>query len=253
MKIKQAAIKLFEELGLDFTLDQLQSMAGVSRATLYRRIGSKEKLLQQLTREGLITLESAPDIEARIFSATREIVAEQGFVGCTMEQIADEANLGVATLYRRYRDKENLLRSFVKAIKPVLAIKSVRQNDDATIEEGLSLIVNSALVFLDANQKLVKILFSWQSSERAYLSGIREDSSSTFNQIAQYLTRQQQLGKLRQDVSARDMALSLSGLLFQYAIFSPVHLGRPLNIKSDSQTIVRLFLNGAKPPINKPD
>lgn len=246
MNITRAAVKLFEECGADFTLNQLQSMAGVSRATLYRRIGSKEKLLRQIADEGLISLDTELGIEEKIFAATRAVVAQNGFIACTMEQIADEAGLGVATLYRRFKDKKNLLATFAAQIKPVLAVRSVLDEGQDSVEQGLTHIVSAALTFLDANQSLVKIMFSWQSAERAYLTGIRKESTSTLEQIGKYLTRQQDLGNLRQDISAKDLALSLSGLLFQYAIFSPVHLDRPLDVKSDSKTIVKLFLDGAK-------
>ncbi len=247
MNITQAAVKLFDECGADFTLDQLQSMAGVSRATLYRRIGSKEKLLRQIADDGLISLDAELGVEEKIFTATRAVVVQHGFIACTMEQIADEAGLGVATLYRRFKDKKNLLASFAAQIKPVLAALTVLDEGQDDVEQGLTHIVSTALTYLDANQSLVKIMFSWQSAERAYLTSIRQESTSTLNQIGKYITRQQELGNLRQDISAKDLALSLSGLLFQYAIFSPVHLARPLDVKSDSKTIVKLFLNGAKP------
>ena len=48
--IKQAAVKLFIQEGPGFTLEQLQTGTGASRATLYRRIGSKEALLKELQR-----------------------------------------------------------------------------------------------------------------------------------------------------------------------------------------------------------
>jgi AcrR family transcriptional regulator len=246
--IKQAAASLFKQSGPDFTLDQLQRRTGISRATLYRRIGSKEALISQLAVDNLIELEPQADIDSRIFIATRNIVANHGFVACTMEQIANEAGLGVATLYRHFGDKENLLRCFIAQIKPMLAIKSVLLNENGNIDDDLKRLVDIAMNFFDKNMDLVKIIFSWQSAERAYLTTIREKSSSTHSQISQYMARQQKRGTLRRDLSPEDLALNLTGLLLQYCLLAPAHIARPLNITQDSKTIVKLFLDGARNP-----
>lgn len=244
--IKQAAVKLFHETGADFTLDQLQTSTGISRATLYRRIGSKEALLRQIADEGLIDLDSQADIDSRIFIACRSVIAEYGFIACTMEQIAKAAGLGVATLYRHFGDKENLLRSFIAQMRPLLAVKETQIDDHKSIEDTIKYIVDNALAFLGDNQDLVKIMFSWQSAERAYVTEIRDKSGSTFSQIESYLAQQQKRGALRRDISAQDLAITLSGLLFQYAIFAPAHLNRPLDAARDSETIVKQFLTGAQ-------
>jgi AcrR family transcriptional regulator len=244
--IKQAAAALFRQSGADFTLDQLQQLTGISRATLYRRIGSKQALISQLAIENLIELDPQADIDSRIFTATRNIVADHGFIASTMEQIANEAGLGVATLYRHFGDKENLLRCFIAQIKPMQAIKSVLVNDNGNIDDDLKRVVDIALSFFKENMDLVKIIFSWQSAERAYLNEIREKSSSTHHQITRYMAAQQTSGTLRADLSPEDLALNFTGLLLQYALHAPAHINRPLNITQDSKTIVKLFLDGAR-------
>jgi len=251
--IKQAAALLFRLKGPDFTLDELQQQTGISRATLYRRIGSKQALIAALADENLIEPDPRGDIDSRIFEATRNVVASHGFIACTMEQIAGEAGLGVATLYRHFGDKENLLTSFIARIKPMLAIKSVLQNENGNIDDDLKRVVDIALDFFAENADLVKIIFSWQSAERAYLDKIRHNSTSTHNQISQYMERQQQNGTLRKDLPPEDLALNLTGLLLQYALHAPAHIARPLNPAKDSKTIVSLFLDGARPARQRPD
>ncbi len=245
-QIKQAAVQLFNEAGSGFTLDQLQSCTGISRATLYRRIGSKEALLIEMSAEGLIELDSQADIDSRIYSATRSVVAEYGFINCTMEQIANEANLGVATLYRHFNDKENLFRCFIAQLGPALGFKSILQDEEDDLEEGLRQIIDMALRFLHDNHDLVKILYSWQNAERSYLDHIREGSTTNFTELSRYLARQQKRGKLRQDVSATDQAIALNALLMQYSVYAPIYQNRPLNIIEDGKAILKLFLQGAK-------
>ena len=243
--IETKAVNLHRQMGADFTLYQLQQHTGISRATLYRRIGSKETLLANLSARGLIDYDRETDIEKRIYAATRNVVAERGFIACTMEQIAKEAALGVATLYRHFGDKENLLRSFIGQMKPFAGLQPIVFDENADVEDDLMRIIAISLNFLNDNRDLVKILYSWQSAERAYLADIKALSNSTFEQIARFVASHQKCGNLRGDIAPQDLALSLTGLLFQYSIFAPLHHQRCLDLERDAQTILKLFLQGA--------
>lgn len=244
-KIQQAAINLFRDAGSDFTLDQLARLAEISRATLYRRIGSKESLLKQLADDGLIEMDPEGDVKNRAIRATRKVVADTGFIACTMEQIAREAGLGVATLYRHFGDKENLLSSFIAQMKPRLDIKSILSAKEISLEQDLRKVLNIALEFFGANPDLLKILYSMQTADQTYLRKLRKNSDSTIIHIARYLARHQKLGALRKDVSAEDLAQILHGLLVQFSVIAPTHSDRPLNVKKDAETILKVFLKGA--------
>jgi AcrR family transcriptional regulator len=59
-----------------------------------------------------------PEIRARILSAGLEVFAAQGYLGATMNAIAERAGLGAASLYRYFPSKAEL---FEAAITPELA------------------------------------------------------------------------------------------------------------------------------------
>lgn len=64
-------------------------------------------MLLGLLPDGLATL----DPTARtIVTAARTCFTERGFSNTTMQDIADAAGVGVATVYRRFRHKRNLVR-----------------------------------------------------------------------------------------------------------------------------------------------
>jgi len=244
-QIQTAAISLFRETGEDFTLNQLQERTGLSRATLYRRIGSKEQLLKNLAAKNLITPDPQADIKNRIYSAARKSIADVGFIACTMEQIASEAGIGIATLYRHFGDKENLLSSFVNQLHPRLDIQSILSAQDISLERDLREVIAIAFEFFSKNTELAKILYSLQSAEREYLTRIRDKSPSTLIHITRYLERHQKSGTVRSDVSAADMALILNGLLMQFSLFAPAQIHRPLDVKKDTELILKIFLQGA--------
>jgi len=59
-----------------------------------------------------------PEIRARILSAGLEVFARDGYLGATMNAIAEQAGLGAASLYRYFPSKAEL---FEAAITPELA------------------------------------------------------------------------------------------------------------------------------------
>ncbi|MBL1421757.1 MAG: helix-turn-helix transcriptional regulator [Alphaproteobacteria bacterium] len=245
-KINTAAITLFEQLGQDFTLDQLSQKAQTSRATLYRRIGSKQALLNSLNQQGLINLAQQSDIKTRVMSATQKVVAEHGFINCTMEQIAAEAGLGIATLYRHYAEKENLLRAFTTQIKAGVSANEFDLAADMSMEEGINSLVKTMLSFIHQNKDIVKILFFGNPNERKYISSIRDASTSTFKLIAKYLHQLQTQNQIRTDIKVEDLVASLMGQLIQFALTAPLNLNRELNIERDAKLITRVFCQGVK-------
>jgi len=93
------------------TMDILAAKSGVSRATLYRLYGSRQAILSgYLSRSGELNHDkSTLDISDRILNAACTIFLSQGEAATTMERVARQAGVGSATVYRRFKSKENLL------------------------------------------------------------------------------------------------------------------------------------------------
>ena len=141
----------------DFTMDELGTAVNLSRATLYRKIGNKEALLQRLAAErGLAQAESI-DIRSRILAAARDIFGRHGLLEVTMEQIAQEANVGVATLYRHFGDKDGLVRAFATNITPSRAIADIAQHISGDLNADLTTIIIHMLQFLYDNRDIASL------------------------------------------------------------------------------------------------
>lgn len=98
-QIIQAAMTLLAEVGDGFTMDQLAEQANVPRTTVYRRVGSKVALLQRLAQDHGVVFTQQRDIRTLILQGARRVFGRAGLVNATMEQIAAEAAVGVATVY----------------------------------------------------------------------------------------------------------------------------------------------------------
>src|SRR5215204_6285916 len=108
-QILAIAAQLWQQYpGAEFTMERLVEVCGLSRASLYRRFGSREAILQRLADNHAIDVQelTRPDIPTRIMQATGVVLERYGFASMTVEQIAQEAGVGAATVYRHFGSKE---------------------------------------------------------------------------------------------------------------------------------------------------
>ncbi|MCE7985268.1 MAG: TetR/AcrR family transcriptional regulator [Caldilinea sp. CFX5] len=243
-QILQAAIDLLAQVGDDFTMDQLAEKASVPRATLYRRVGSKLVLLQRLSREQGIPLPPQRDMRTRILQATRVVIGRTGLVNAGMEQIAEEAAVGVATLYRHFGDKEQLIRTMIEELSPRPMLRDLAQPTEDVMADLLSLttlLIGYAYEFRD----ILRVLLSGNEADHAYIERLRSGSLNTLDQIATFFAAQMAAGRLQTSAPPREVALAYLGLIFAFTVFGPNHynirLEEPARI---SALIVQIFLNG---------
>ncbi len=230
----------------DFTMDELGTAVSLSRATLYRKIGNKEALLQRLAAErGLAPVESG-DIRSRVLSAARTIFGRHGLLEVTMEQIAQEANVGVATLYRHFGDKDGLVRAFAANITPSRAIADIAQQISGDLSADLTTIVSHMLQFLYDNRDIASLSFIQSEKTRQYLAHVRPAPERTLYQLTHFFEAQHAAGNLPEG-DPQQFALALTGIIFSFSYLAPTYYNMPLKEpEATAEFIVNLFLNGIR-------
>src|ERR1700682_631986 len=81
------------------TVAQFSEAAGVSRASFYRAFESRGALLEALA------IEPEPGARDRILEAALDMVGAHGLSALSMDDLAPQANVSRATLYRLYPGK----------------------------------------------------------------------------------------------------------------------------------------------------
>jgi AcrR family transcriptional regulator len=245
-QVLQAARALAEETAAAFTMDQLAAKAGVSRATIYRQLGSKEVILKRLaTEHGLDELDQ-PDVPSRILQSARLLFAERGLLAPTMEQIAEEANVGVATVYRHFGDKTGLLRRFMQAFHPRLPTEKVDLSGDLVAD--LTRLVEAMMQFILENQEMVRLSISNAHEWRDHLAGLRPFQERSLNRVATFLQDQMAAGQLR-TTDPRQAAAALLGMILSFSLIMPSYYNLPdPELQETAVFITNLFLNGLKQP-----
>jgi AcrR family transcriptional regulator len=108
------------------TVAQLAAAAGVSRTSFYREFESREALLEALD------LQPAPGARERILESALKLVGANGLNALSMDDLAAQAEVSRATLYRLFPGKTALFTSLVHAfspLDPVTELLNTRQDE----------------------------------------------------------------------------------------------------------------------------
>ncbi|MEZ4664355.1 MAG: TetR/AcrR family transcriptional regulator [Caldilineaceae bacterium] len=237
---------LNSESGSDFTVDQLAEAAQMSRASVYRRIGSKEALLQHLAqRRGVPVEELGPrDVRNEILLAARMLFGRHGLGSVTMEQIAQEAGVGIATVYRQFGDKAGLLDAFSQTFRPRVLQPEALLGHSGSLRDDLLRVVESLLRFMQENGDLFRLILVEHSADLELVRAIQQTPNRTLFRLADFFQAQMAAGQLEPG-DAQQMALALIGMTFGFGFIGSNLYDLPTPpLENTAQTIVSIFLQG---------
>jgi AcrR family transcriptional regulator len=212
------------------SMDQLATKAGVSRATLFRLFGSHQNLLQELG------LEPPPKVRGRILDTALELVGRHGLAELSMDELATQAGVSRATLYRLFPGKEALFAELVRSFSPFEPIAAVLKTmGERPPAQVIPAVAQAMAAAMDGHiGLLLQLLFEFTrhpdpdgsraTSERA-VQGMR-----TLPLVAGYLDQQMATGRLRRmDPDLAMQALVgpiVMNLLVRTSAASPSDAGR---------------------------
>jgi AcrR family transcriptional regulator len=176
---------------------QLAAEAGVSRATFYRAFNTREALLEALD------LQPEPGARERILETALRLVGAQGLTALSMDDLATQAAVSRATLYRLFPGKAALFTSLIheySPLDPVSALLNTRQDEppEVLMPEVARTVYRTLNARGESRLGVLRALFfeisslSPDSAEAAH-----EAIRSMVGVLALYLMQNMQSGKLR--------------------------------------------------------
>lgn len=157
----------------------------------------------------------------QILVAAREIFAERG-ADVAMEEIARRASVGVGTLYRRFADREALIRAVFRETYQVVADESrAALAEEPTGWAALTRIMGQSAwlhVSVQAKSPLVTAVVKADPDS----SRLRDHILDMLDEVVR---RAQEEGTLRRDVGAGDLAVLFMSVVKQTHLLTPEALG----------------------------
>jgi AcrR family transcriptional regulator len=149
----------------------------------------------------------------QILRAAREIFAARG-LAVPMEEIARAAEVGVGTLYRRFPDREALIRAvFRDAVHAVATETKAALAEEPTAWDALVRIIRQS-----AQLRLSMRMHTYSAAAAAIVGGDEEigrHRRTAFDVLEEVVHRAQEEGSLRPDVGVGDLAMLFVAVLHQ--------------------------------------
>jgi AcrR family transcriptional regulator len=138
----------------------------------------------------------------RILLAARAAFAERG-LAVTLDEIAERAGVGVATVYRRYANKDDLIEELYEDIVAELAAAAEAELAQDDPWNGLASFLEQSLAMQARNSALKEIMAGGSHRGRERVARARERVAPLASELFE---RAKQSGRLRPDVTETDMA-----------------------------------------------
>lgn len=188
--------------------------------------------------------------QQRILESAIKIFSQKGFSGSTTKEIAHEAGVSEATIFRYFETKKDLLLSL---LSPAM-VKSITELffdiHGKSLNEVLKNFLSGSTHAIDQNENLLKIILY----EACFHPDIK---NIVFNDIVQkktkllqtYFSNQLAEGDFNEDVDPATATQALIGMLVGFMIFKYAFRTEPVEDVNDDKVIddiVRIFLYGIK-------
>ncbi|HEV7931662.1 MAG TPA: helix-turn-helix domain-containing protein [Actinomadura sp.] len=155
----------------------------------------------------------------RILDAAAEIMRTRGIVRATTREIARVAGFSEATLYKHFRDKEELLLHVLQERLPSFTGFTDRPGE-GTVEDNLLQVARGALAFYHRTFPMLGSVLAEPRFMAAHRESLRKYDAGPERPIARlsaYLKAEQELGRVSAGADPDAAAALLLGACFQQA------------------------------------
>lgn len=248
--IADAAARLLSLKGREgFTMDDLAREAGLSRATLYRQAGSRDAVLAALSAQG-VEVGKRVDVRERILAACRGVFTRAGFEAATLEDVAREAGVGPATVYRQFGDKAGLIRAFAGQLGPRRAMQQVPLSPTEDVRADLERVATAVIRYASEDLDLLKLALLERLRGGPWAEHLKATPLRALTLLTQLMTSHVARGALGPGDPQR-MAQAFAGMLF-VSIARPMLDGGPLpEPEETARFVTHVFLEGLAAPARR--
>ncbi|KMQ00738.1 MULTISPECIES: TetR/AcrR family transcriptional regulator [Bacillus] len=179
----------------------------------------------------------------KVMEAATLLFGEKGYTATTIREVAEKAGVSELTIFRNFKNKENLFReSIILRTTPVALLEEIEEQFTGDLQKDLTKVAET---YIQTN--LPKLNYIWaaliesrQNSEMKTL--LHELNSHLVNHLEKYLKQLGEAGHIS-PCNYRLIANMFYGQLFLY-IMNVSITEEEVQLEEYIETCVNLFMNG---------
>ena len=227
------------------SIDAIATAAGVSRTTFYRAFPSRAKLLHALE------VQPEPDTRQRVMDASIRMLRTQSLKDLSMDELASEAGVSRANLYRLFPGKAALFRAILLTYSPFEPVMAVfARVGDRPPEDVIPEVVLTAYRTVAGHTGLVRsLLLEITSMNPEFFGAFAETGLRAFGTFVRYLAGQMEAGRLRRMHPMIAVQSLVGGVMF-HMLSAPVMSRAAVDVPSGEDVVLQfaqLWLRGMRP------
>lgn len=177
--------------------------------------------------------------DEQILQAVADVIVERGYAGATTKQIAAKAGINEVTLFRRFGNKKNLMRSMVQ--QEAMRLGGMNLDYSGDLEADLTNIVRVYQQLMVRRGHVLLMLLS-ELPKQPDLLEVTEMPQAQARHLGTILRRYQEAGKLVEEPPLVALS-SLIGPIFMSAMLGSLEATLLQNLV-EPQQLVKQFLQG---------
>ena len=168
--------------------------------------------------------ETFPPGKKKTIEAAIKLFAKQGYHGTSTLQIAKEAGVSQATVFKYFKTKEDLLHSIIVPVIPKLFLNFLKRTQNTnSLEELINYVVEDRIAFLKENRNTIKIIFSEILTNENFKAQLIDSLKITFEKI-NFKTILQKYKEnnpeINESLSSAEVIRSFAGPIIIYSVQS---------------------------------
>lgn len=166
--------------------------------------------------------ETFPPGKKKTIEAAIKLFAKQGYHGTSTLQIAKEAGVSQATIFKYFKTKEDLLHSIIVPVIPKLILNFLKRiQNTSSLEELISYVVEDRIVFLKENKDIVKIIYSEILTNEIFKTQLIDSLKPEFTEInfkAILQKYKKNNSEVNENLSTAEIIRSFTGPIITYSL-----------------------------------